>query len=554
MQLKDSVRGAEDLLGGFGTEAVEHFGRSLRDHLTGTWQILRSWDAPADVCTAGLFHSIYGTATFQAAAVPASERTRIRAQIGERAETLAYLFCMADRKRLLLENPAPPYHWVDHRTGRSSAVDESTLVALVTLEVANFLEQLEARPDLSPGIVRDMQRRFTVAYRLLPDCARRACRSAFPGWPEDPQASTVRQDFPLQPSPPLLASFEPFLIAANVRGRIDSAQLRVGPGRGEVGDLVLGEVIPPAGRTLTVLDQQRRPHAVDAPKRVLAVLGPRDSSTHTCAIIPLEGLDVYDGAEVRWVAGESGIVGQLEREAHSDSIHRPEFAPLFRCTGLVFEGDEPVNIRRFCVQPRTGALSTPVVLVAATSTEAGKTVLTGQLVRRLTAAGLAVGALKATGTGGVMDSLHHAEAGAVATLDAVDAGLITTHGPAREFSKRIPLIFRQMQDKGVDLILAELGGDLVSANNPEIFANVELMANVRLMLVICNDALGAAGVQRLNETRLGFSPARILYLSSPFRNHAGMARRMKSAGVERAFDPRSDADLAELATMIAGQR
>ncbi len=536
MQSDATALPAADLLNGFGTETIEHFGRSLRDHLTGTARLLRDWAAQAHVCRAGLFHAIYGTATFPQASVESSQRALIRELIGDRAELLVYLFCTADRRRLLLDNLSPPYHWMDHRTGSAAALDAGTLTELVMLEVANFLEQFAARPDLPPHTVHDMQRRFATARVLLPDCAQRACRAAFPGWPE--AASS-------------LASFAPFLIVANVRGQMDAGQLRVGPGRGHSGNLVLGDLIPPAGKTLTVLDQQRRPHPVDTPSRILAALGPRDSSTHTCAIIPPDGLDVHDGAEVRWVAGESGIVGQLEREAHADSIHRPELAPLFRCIGLLFKGDDVVDIRQFRVQPRTAAFSTPVVLVAATSSEAGKTVLAGQLIRRLSDRGLAVGAIKVTGTGGVMDSLHYASAGAVATLDSVDAGLITTHGPAAAFHERIPGVFRQMQDHGVDLVVAELGGDLVSANNPELFAITEIMANVRLMLVVCNDALGAAGVQRLTETRLGFPAARMVYLSSPFRNHAGMARRMRSVGVARAYDPRADSDLAQLTDLIA---
>jgi len=534
----ETARPALDLLDGFGTETIDHFGRSLRDHLAGTERLLLGWCAPAHVCRAGLFHAIYGTATFPQASSESAQRRRIRELIGDRAEVLVHIFCTADRKRLLLDNLSPPYQWVDHRTGRVATLDADTLTELVMLEVANFLEQFAARPDLPPRTVHEMKSRFAAAQALLPDCAQRACRSAFPGWPD---------------VGPSLASFAPFLIAANVRGLIDAGRLRVGPGRGHAGHVVLGELVPRDGKVLTVLDQERRPHAVDAPRRILAVLGPRDSSTHTCAILPPEGLDVHEGAEVRWVAGESGIVGQLEREAHADSIHCPELAPRFRCIGLLSEGNDVVDIRRFRVRPTTTTLSTPVVLVGATSTGAGKTVLASQLIRRLSDRGLAVGAIKVTGTGGVMDSLQHARAGAVATLDSVDAGLITTHGPAAPFHERIPDVFRRLQDHRVDVVVAELGGDLVSANNPELFALTEIMDNVRLMLVVCNDALGAAGVQRFAEARLGFPASKMIYLSSPFRNHAGMTRRMHSVGVPRVYDPRSDSDLAQLAELIASQ-
>lgn len=348
-----------------------------------------------------------------------------------------------------------------------------------------------------------------------------------------------------------LASCGPFLIAANVRGRIDHATSLVIPGCGHPGDLVIGRVEPPTGTRLTVFDSDRKPHRVSEPCSIIAVLGTRDSSTHVCATIPAAGLPVEDGTRVHWVAGESGIVGCLEREPAPDSLYRPEHSAPFRCTGLVADADGVINVQRFAVRPRDIPLSTPVVIVAATSSEAGKTVLTGELIRRLVRAGHRVAAIKATGTGGVLDSLYHAECGAVVTLDQVDAGLITTHGDAEEVGTRIPLLFRAAEQAGVDIIIAELGGDLVSANNPVLFSVPELVDQTRLMLVIANDALAAAGVVSVNESRLRFPNERIRFLSSPFRNHAGMSRRMAAVGISSVSDPRSAEDLDRLATEIA---
>ena len=44
-----------------------------------------------------MFHSIYGTEQFQRFALPLERRGEVRAQIGERAERLAYLNCAMDR-------------------------------------------------------------------------------------------------------------------------------------------------------------------------------------------------------------------------------------------------------------------------------------------------------------------------------------------------------------------------------------------------------------------------------------------------------------------------
>jgi hypothetical protein len=348
-----------------------------------------------------------------------------------------------------------------------------------------------------------------------------------------------------------LDSLGEFLFAANVRGDLNVHQCFVAPGRGQVGDLVIGCVIPRPGHEITVIDQKMKAHSIEKSQRVVAVLGQRDSSTHVCATIPSGGLNVSDGVLVHWVAGESGIVGCLEREAPKNSIHAAETAVDFRCDGLVVNSRrQPVNIREFAVKPGNSKVSVPIIFVGATSSESGKTVLAGELIRQLSEKGIRVGALKVTGTGGVLDSLHHSRSGAIAVLDNVNAGLISTHCEAAEFRQKIPLIFRQIDHLGADLIVAELGGDLLCANNPEVFSIEELMGRAMMLIVISNDALAAAGVNSINERQLGFPVEKIRHFTSPFRNHAGMARRMNLAGISACFDPRSPVDVKLIVDQI----
>jgi len=128
--------------------------------------------------------------------------------------------------------------------------------------------------------------------------------------------------------------------------------------------------------------------------------------------------------------------------------------------------------------------------------------------------------------------------------------LISTHCEATEFRQRIPLIFRQIEHLGADLIVAELGGDLLCANNPEVFSIEELMGRAMMLIVISNDALAAAGVNSMNEIQLGFPVEKIMHFTSPFRNHAGMARRMNLAGIPACYDPRSMVDVKLIVDQI----
>ena len=74
---------------------------TLLDHLIATSEILEKNGAAQHIKDAGLFHSIYGTAFFMSGGgmVSFDERDKIKNLIGERAEEIAYTFCMLDIPR-----------------------------------------------------------------------------------------------------------------------------------------------------------------------------------------------------------------------------------------------------------------------------------------------------------------------------------------------------------------------------------------------------------------------------------------------------------------------
>ena len=85
-----------------GADKVPHLAnRFLLEHLIETYRILADWDHDSPVTLAGLMHSVYGTIAFQRACLAPSERQRLRAVIGERAERLVYLFGAMDRDLFL---------------------------------------------------------------------------------------------------------------------------------------------------------------------------------------------------------------------------------------------------------------------------------------------------------------------------------------------------------------------------------------------------------------------------------------------------------------------
>jgi len=112
------------LLGPASAGKTRHSGSTLYAHLSGTHKLLEDWGNSEDVCTAGLFHSIYGTWRFKHQSWPLTDRATIKKLIGEDAEHLAYIFCTTDRPRAFF-----------------GVESDGLLRSLREIEAANLIEQ-----------------------------------------------------------------------------------------------------------------------------------------------------------------------------------------------------------------------------------------------------------------------------------------------------------------------------------------------------------------------------------------------------------------------------
>lgn len=120
----------------FGCFEIKHSGRSLGDHLIGTYDILVQVNAPEYVQVAGAIHSIYGTNVFTTGTFLESERDAVSSIFGIRAEYLAYLFCRAVRPSGLETGIL-----FDKKTGLKIDITPDDLQELRIIEAANLLEQ-----------------------------------------------------------------------------------------------------------------------------------------------------------------------------------------------------------------------------------------------------------------------------------------------------------------------------------------------------------------------------------------------------------------------------
>ena len=88
-----------DFLKSIGSDKIEHSGATLLEHLIGTSEKLKEMGAPQYLQDAGLFHSVYGTVYFMPDDGLIENRQVVKNLIGDKAEEIAYWFCILDKPR-----------------------------------------------------------------------------------------------------------------------------------------------------------------------------------------------------------------------------------------------------------------------------------------------------------------------------------------------------------------------------------------------------------------------------------------------------------------------
>lgn len=174
---------------------------------------------------------------------------------------------------------------------------------------------------------------------------------------------------------------------------------------------------------------------------------------------------------------------------------------------------------------RTGAIPTaeslaptaPLVLVAGTCMNSGKTVAATEIVRGLTRSGLKVGAAKLTGVSLRRDTLSMLDAGAAAGVDFTDAGVVSTH-EAEVLPIARGLLAHLSRRQALDAIVAELGDGILGAYGvAALLADRELMARRKALVLCATDPVGAWGAVRLLRDEFGLVPS---VLSGPATDNA----------------------------------
>jgi hypothetical protein len=239
---------------------------------------------------------------------------------------------------------------------------------------------------------------------------------------------------------------------------------------------------------------------------VVGALGHRKALRGYSGHLPTD-LEVGDSIQLLNIGGVLGIC---------DSAN-PDVGAPFDCEVLGTVLHFPYLGERIGVPARAGssqldeaaALDTqgvPVIALAGTCMDSGKTAAACAIVGRLRHRGLHVAACKATGVSLRRDILTMEDAGASDTMIFSDLGVVTTtaeNGPALTRS-----LLSGLAKLEPDVIILELGDGLLGAYGVEAILSDELIREAFTAVILCaNDPVSAWGGARILRDNFSIEPA-----------------------------------------------
>ena len=135
----------------------------------------------------------------------------------------------------------------------------------------------------------------------------------------------------------------------------------------------------------------------------------------------------------------------------------------------------------------------PIVMIAGTSMNSGKTYAATELIKQATRAGLQVAAGKLSGVACLRDTLNMSDHGAIATASFLDCGLPSTVDVG-DLAPVAKTIISRLNECSPDLIVIELGDGILGGYSVEsIFDDLELRGQTAAIIFCASDYVGAWG-------------------------------------------------------------
>lgn len=173
-----------------------------------------------------------------------------------------------------------------------------------------------------------------------------------------------------------------------------------------------------------------------------------------------------------------------------------------RITPMGLVGDargRPINLMDYAIEPAPQQREIPVVLIAGTSMNAGKTYTSASLVKGLSQSGVRAAGIKATGTGSGGDLWLMSDMGAECVLDFTDAGLASTYLAEPEIIENAVIsLIRHASAMNCDVAVVEIADGLHHEETAQVLQSRVIRESTQGLIFAANDALGAqAGLAQL---------------------------------------------------------
>ena len=313
--------------------------------------------------------------------------------------------------------------------------------------------------------------------------------------------------------------------------------------------LLTGDATPSAGDLILARVETIGHHTkIEQPDGRRASLFPGDEIIVACgnryAPDQFEA-EIGNGLRPRHLVAAGGIAATAV--SWNNRIAAPtEIAPVGR---IGDRAGRPINLADYALAPRFGRPPIPVIAVAGTSMNAGKTTAAASLVRGLALAGHRVGAAKLTGTGAGGDLWSMHDAGAHRVVDFTDVGHASTYraDPA-ELLRSAATLLGYLAEEGVTVIVAEIADGLYQDETAALLQADAFRRLIDGIMFAAGDAMGAAaGVAWLHAAShhvLGISG--LLTRSPLARREAAAATDVESFSPAQLSDPETAMNLLPL--------
>ena len=168
--------------------------------------------------------------------------------------------------------------------------------------------------------------------------------------------------------------------------------------------------------------------------------------------------------------------------------------------GVAVRDGRTINISDGAIPPAaTLRCDKPVIVVAGTCMNAGKTRAACEIIQRLNGRGYRLGALKVSGVACLKDTLNMEDHGAIDSLSFLDAGHPSTAG----FEDLAPMakgLLNEMARKPVDGIVVELGDGIIGGYGvASIYKDRELVQAMKVHVMCANDLVAAWGAREVSR-------------------------------------------------------